>query len=546
VSGIAEALTYIKADCLNHEDFPAFRRSLEEQALQILLTGNLHDTFYLNRQVVAKEAYEVLEAMCQKDPELYARMILYAREAGCMRILPVVATVILSKAVTGLFAKVFPRVVRTPRELRDFLMICRKSPIRKGLGRALKRSVSEYLLGLSEYHLLKYGRNKGDFSLQDAVRTVHPKARSESERYLLKLILDGKKALEPSILSEHFPQIAAWQDFLEAKHPAERIRLIEQGRLPYEVVVGSVKPGRLLWRALALQMPLMALLRHLKTLIRSRALNCKDTLQYVCSRLTDAENIRRSRILPFRFYSAWKELRRHSEAYERFLSNFIPSHVPWYGQCRVIYSDVLDALEKAILLSLTNLPDLPGKVCIASDVSGSMCGGISLSGTTMLVEIAALFSAALAHKCSSDAIILPFNDRVIPFERVEGESIMEFIERMKLLCGGCTALSAPISLLMEKNISVDHFIGITDNEEWATDSYGNRGFLSVWRHYRRKKANNNARAYLLTLAPYRNAVAPETEPGVHYFYGWSDELVKHLSLCAQESNQLDIVRSWPL
>ena len=72
-------------------------------------------------------------------------------------------------------------------------------------------------------------------------------------------------------------------------------------------------------------------------------------------------------------------------------------------------------------------------------------------------------------------------------------------------------------------------LGITDNIEWATDQSGRHGFLPTWRAYRQRVAPE-AEAFLITIAPYRHAMAPGGEPGVHSIYGWSEQVLRYISL----------------
>jgi 60 kDa SS-A/Ro ribonucleoprotein len=106
---------------------------------------------------------------------------------------------------------------------------------------------------------------------------------------------------------------------------------------------------------------------------------------------------------------------------------------------------------------------------------------------------------------------------------------MTTADKLAAVGGGGTAVSAPISALLQERVVVDTFIGITDNIEWATDQAGGHGFLPTWRRYRREVAPA-AQAFLITIAPYRHAVAPDGEPGVHYLYGWSEQVLGYISL----------------
>lgn len=532
VSLVLDGFLYAGAPQLNHEGFPAFTHDIAEQALQVLMTSSLGDTFYVRREVFTGQAIRVLSLAATTDPELFAHSLVYAREAGSMRLLPTLGLALLSKAHPSYFAVVFPRVIKTQRELRDFLIICRQGGIRGGLGRSVKRAVGKYLLDLSEYHFIKYGRAHGDFSLRDALRLVRPKPTSERQQLMALLIAKGVRAVSDDLLGSVFPQIACWKEFLETRDSTRRLQLIERGRLPYEAVLGAMRPNPTMWRALVCQMPTMALLRHLATLTRSGALDQEETLDYVCQRLTDPRAVRASRILPFRFYTAWSTL---------------SSNVG--GQSRV-FERLNETLEQALHASLSNLPDLQGSVCIGVDVSGSMDWGLfpdaqndcpltsRRTSGPRLVEVAALFAAGLAHRYADSARVIPFNERALQFHDDPDMSVLDTVRRISKMCAGGTDLSAPLRLLLERNASVSHFIGITDCEEWT-----HRGFLSAWRRYR-DRVNPKAQAYLLTLAPYGHSPTPPSEPGVHYFYGWSEELVRHLALSASGGTQLSAVREW--
>ena len=46
--------------------------------------------------------------------------------------------------------------------------------------------------------------------------------------------------------------------------------------------------------------------------------------------------------------------------------------------------------------------------------------------------------------------------------------------------------------------------------------------------------NPNAKAFLITIAPYRDAVAPRGEKGVRFIYGWSDQVLEYITLSLDE------------
>lgn len=481
---------------VNHEGFPAFHHSLPEQALQVLLTSTLSSTYYVDAERITGEISMVLKAASQHHPELLARSVVYARETGCLRLLPTLGTAYLSTTRPDLFARVFPRVVTTPRELCDLVSMCRRGAVRKGLGRSVKRAMGRFLLDLSPYHFIKYGR-----TLRPVLRLVRPRPETPEQALMLRILSRGIKAASVEELAGPFPQLAAWKRFLATGELA----LIEEGRLPYEAVVGARRPTLQMWHLLCRQLPQLALLRHLAMLERNFILDDKETRAYVCARFSDREAVRRSRVLPFRYYTAWSAWRAN-----------------W---C----TDVKDALAAGLEASLGNLPDLSGRICLAVDISGSMEMPVTERSRIRLVDVAALLAAALARKAPERTRVIPFNHLPHPFELRPQESVFSTLRRLAQMCRGGTDLAAPFRVLDEP---VDHYIGITDNMDWA-----GWGFLPAWRRYR--EAHPQAQAYLLTLAPYPELPAPENEPGVHFLYGWGESVVAHLALCASGGTQLD-------
>lgn len=487
---------------LNREGFPAFHRSLPEQALQVLLTSNLHDTFYANAERITLEAATVLKAASERHPELLARCLVYARETGSMRRLPTLGLACLSKTSPELFARVFPRVVTTPRELGHFIWFCRGA-VRKGLGRSLKRAIGRFLLDLSPYHLIKYRR-----TLQAPLRLARPRPQTPTEALKMRLLSRGMQAATDSELAEHFPTLLAWKRFQATRDLA----LIESGRLPYEAVVGACRPDAGLWRAALRQMPQLALLRHLATFDRWQLLAEPDTLDYLRGRFVDRDAVYRSGVLPFRYYTAY--LASRSEA-------------------------LRPALAAGLAASLGNLPELRGRICLTVDVSGSMSYALSKGGEmadlgdepgVRLVDLAALLAASLARQAPDRTRVIPFDTRPHDFPLDPREDVFATLQRLAALCGGGTDLAAPLQGLHEP---IDHYIGITDCEDWAGE-----GFLNAWHRYR-STWNPRAQAYLLTLAPGRALPAPNGEPGVHFFYGWGESVVAHLALAASGKTQLD-------
>ncbi|MBI5961107.1 MAG: TROVE domain-containing protein [Chloroflexi bacterium] len=502
---------YVQATQTNPEGFPSFQRSDQEAYLQVLLTNTLTGTFYAQESELLKESLGLHLSMTQNDPAFAARALVHARSEGLMRLQPIVGLAYLAKANLTLFHKVFSRVIQTPGDLTDFVEIVRGGVAPGGMGRSIKTAINLWLNGLSEYHAIKYATGGQGYSLRDVLRVTHPKPLTPAQDAIFIWLTDAEKWNQPDRRALT-PQIDAFEQLkrieTNGSDQAAVRALIAQGRLPYEVVTGMIKPDQDTWSGLMRQMPYMALMRHLNTLQRAGVLAIESNARYVVDRLVSIDALRKAKILPFQLFTAYRNFKAEVPA-ERL---------------------VAEALTEAMDHAFVNLPDLGGAVCIAPDVSGSMSGFIA-KGETRYIDIAGIFSGALL-KANPQALVLPFENKVIDVQLSARDTLVTTADKLAKIGGGGTAVSAPISQLLDRKIRVDTFIGITDNIEWAKDQSGRLGFLPAWYEYKAKVAPQ-ARAFLLTIAPYRHAVAPQDAADIHTIYGWNDSVLRYIALTLQ-------------
>lgn len=494
---------YIKAHGVNYEGFPTFKRSLQEGYLQVLLTNTLGGTFYASEDKLMQESLALHAEMAATHPAFMARALVYARNEGFMRLQPIVGLAYLAKADRDLFRRVFNQVILTPGDLTDFIEIVRGDITPGGMGRSIKSAVNGWLNSLTEYHAIKYATGGQGYSLRDVLRVSHPKPISDKQDAIFLWLTDREKWQAKRDLT---PQIDAFEQLKRVEEQQAARDLIKQGRLPYEVVTGAVKPDTATWAALMYQMPYMALLRHLNTLQQAGVLSEAQNAQYVAERLSNENAIQKAKVLPFRLFTA-SQMFQPKEAHEQAIR---------------------EALVTALESSFVNMPDLGGRICISPDISSSMLGTVSQMGKTRYADIAGIFTGALLKKTIS-ALVLPFDTEVKKVRFSSRDTVMSIAGQIADMSRGGTAISAPISHLLANKTPVDVFIGITDNVEWATDAHGNTGFLPTWNQYKAKVAPQ-AKAFLITIAPYRQAVAPQEATDIHYIYGWSDSVLKFITM----------------
>ncbi|HEX3047879.1 MAG TPA: TROVE domain-containing protein [Bacillota bacterium] len=478
MSRLTKLFTFPVPDLKNRDGYPAYQRPLQEQYLQTLLTNTIGNTFYADKNELLQEAIGVHDAMIQKDAGFVAKALPYARKKGCLRLQPALGLAKLAGTddpdAKEIFKNVFEQVILIPSDLQDFMTILEGSGRGQG-GRAIKNAVAKWLNQyLTEYWAIKYyGRGRG-FSLADIIQTVHPEPGSEVQSRLFKYLISGENAYREG-------KIYAFEQLKKAQSPAEQIRWILEGQLPYEVVTSVCKMTPELWNALTPNLPLFALLRNLNTLERAGILDQHRGM--IERKFTNQEMLRRAKIMPFRFLNAFQAVEK-----------------AW----------VKDVLRQAVELTFANLPDIPGKTAVFLDVSGSMGGEY--------LRIGSVFALALYKKTKGNGLFRLFNTTVHDPKVSLHDAILSQAERIR--ADGGTDTGAPLRALQEK---VDNVIIITD-EQQNTGSPFYKELVSY-----RKRYNRDAMCFVIDLAPYRSEMVPPADPLTHYIYGWSDQVLQYIS-----------------
>jgi 60 kDa SS-A/Ro ribonucleoprotein len=433
------------------------------------------------------------------------------------------------------FHSAFNKVVKTPGDLLDFVAVIGSIRKGKGFGRTVKRAINNWLTGegsetrqngLSQYHAIKYGGGDSSkkWTLKDVIKISHPIPKNDTQSWLFKYLTQGElnPNLEQINAVEQLKRLSTQKKELElAVFEANVNQLIDVGRLPYEIVTGIIKPTVKIWEQLMRQMPIFALVRNLNTLSEAGVFNSKDNVDWAVGQLTNPDIITRSRMLPFRF----------STAYDNFKGSLT----------------IKNALKTSLDLSLSNMDMLPGKNAYFLDVSGSMSGNY--------LQIGSLLGIAAVKK-SSDSMFLCFGSELKLPEVDPRDTVMTNMDKCKKVFGGGTSIDLCIKHLfgivgktVNKNVfggsgynsrfpesektttpvSVDNIVIITDEQQNSGSSV-----VAYFREYR-KKVNKNAKLFIIDIAPYDSRMANQNEPGVTFIYGWSDSVLSILRYAMEGS-----------
>ena len=247
----------------------------------------------------------------------------------------------------------------------------------------------------------------------------------------------------------------------------------------------------------------MALLRNLRNIIKANPSN----IQQVYDIIQDSERVRKSKQLPFRFYSAYKAV------------------------TDIAGSKVFDVLENALESSVDNMPKLPGTTVIAVDISGSMGSPVSSNSEVKCYEIAMLLGL-LANKICDNSIFYTFNNSINK-EMVSSKcSILEKVSATD--CNGGTNMSLPFQKMIDDKIHADRIIVLSDNMN-NCGFWGNSPTQRYANEYR-KITGNNIWVHGVDLQGYATQQFHGAKTNI--IAGWSEKVLDFILLAEQGEDTL--------
>ena len=488
---------------VNYEGATAFVLTKEMELYTAVATAGLSDQFY--EKEVAK-LQRIIDLISKNDAAFVAKLAVYVREQMYLRSIPLVLTVELAKLHRGddLVSKLAQRVVQRADEITELLsyyaVANQRADVKQlnKLSKQLQKGLAEAFNKFYEYQFAKYNRD-AKVKLRDALFLVHPKAKDDAQQIL-------------------FNKIA--KDELQAPYTWE-VELSAVGQQKFDSVELKKEAFKAKWEELIFSNKLgyMALMRNLRNILEAEVSG--EALNKVCNYLGNAQAVKNSKQLPFRFLSAYRELKE--------LKN---------GRI----SKVLEALEDAVMYSAANIAgyDENTKVVIAADVSGSMQTSISAKSKVQNFDIGLMLAMLLQSRCES-VITGMFGDKwkvinvprknmlanVVEFHRREGE------------VGYATNGYLVIQDLIQRKKIVDKIMVFTDCQLW--NNSGVASMHDVWKRY--KKMAPHAKLYLFDLAGYGNTPLNVMRDDVFLIAGWSDKIFDVLAGIEKGSDALKMINS---
>lgn len=452
----------------------AYAQTNELSLVSLLLTSFVNDQFYRDSNSTLSELKSLISKI--DDKEFVAKSAIFARDKFGMRSVTHALAAELTSELGGkdwskdFYNKVVVRV-DDMTEIMSYYLAYKTNKDNPKFPNSLKKGFAKAFDKFDNYQLAKYKSNNKSVKLIDVVNLVHPIPNPRNQESLNLLVNDKLKSADTweSKLSQAGQMAESEEDLAQLKSDA------------WSELISSRKIGY------------FALLRNLRNIISQSA----ESITSACELLTDERMIQKSRVLPFRFTKAYEEIAK------------LPSSKS--------VRDVQVALNKALDISVINVPKFDGETLVVMDVSGSMSGRPS--------EIASLFGAILAKSNNCDVMTFSTNAKYVSYNPMD--SVMTIRDSF-VFSGGGTNFK---SIFTTANKKYDRVVILSDMQGWM-------GYYSPANEFAKykKKYNANPFVYSWDLAGYSTLQFPEQN--VFALAGFSDKVFDIMKLMETDKKAL--------
>lgn len=419
------------------------------------------------------EMQETIKSVIATDPKFVANLAVFARREFNVRSVSHILTAYLAHEVNGKpYARKAINAVCVRGDDATEIMACYLEMFGKPIPNALKNGIADAMQRFDEYTLAKYKGNGKSVKMRDLLCLCRPAPKNEAQSDMWKRLLNNELEIPytwETELSKNGNNAKTWEN-----------------------LIASEKVGY------------MALLRNLRNILNANPKNVNKVLDTI----QNPEMVKRSKQLPFRFLSAYKELEN------------------------IGGSRVFDALENAVEASVENMPKLEGTTVIAVDTSGSMRSAISAKSTVKCYEIAMMLGL-IANKICENSIFYTF-DTGIKKHPVSSRNGVLYTTIHSASCGGGTRMHLPFVAMIQEKINADRVIVISDNE--CNGGWWSKPVQSLADEYR-KLTGNDIWVHAIDLQGYGTQQFHGKKTNV--IAGWSEKVFSFIKLAEQGEGNLE-------
>lgn len=489
------------AEIKNYMGEKAYKRSAKVELVNAVLTSFIENTYYEKKDKRVERISELVEKVAKTDPAFVAKLAIFARDEFNMRSSTHVLLGELAKVHRGdnLVGRAIYKAAIRPDDLVEIMAYVGK-PVRS----QVKRGVARALTKFDSYQLAKYRGTNHTMKLVDIVNLVRPKHTDA----IGKLVHDKLRNTD------------TWESKVSAAK-------------------GDTKKVTQAWHDLfdTNRASYMAVLKNLRNIAET---NDNELIKKAADFISDPVRVKTSRQFPFRFLSAYEAL----------------SGLRDKKRSTITFENDTDgaallkkAVEKALNVSIENLPIYDGKTVILADNSGSMRGdyggssAVSAHSSRTTANIANLF-ASLYWMRANNTYVGVFGDRLLTPEMNRKKGVFEnykAVDEKARDVGFATeqGLFTFFEDALRDKVKIDRVFIFSDMQigknSWYGKSYeqtsGN--FNQLFKQY--KAFNPDVKVYSIDLRGYGTTVFSD---GIYEFSGFSDKLFEIVELAEQDRDAL--------
>ncbi len=449
----------------------AHQTSTKLEFVSMLLTAFLGNQFYREADATAARLKELVHSI--PDKKFVAKAALYARKEAGMRSVTHLVAGELAQLVKGeeWTKDFYAQVVHRPDDILEILAY-HMAHYGRPIPNSLKKGLGKAMVKFDAYQLAKYKRNSAALKLVDAVNLLHP-PHTDAIGQLVDGSLAPAETWETKLTQAGQDREANAETLVENKADVWR-SLLKERRLGY-----------------------FALLRNLRNILEQAPELCDEAAASLVSR----GMIRRSLVLPFRFRIAYDAINAAE------------------GVSRNRRRQLLKALNKAVEISLENVPTFSGSTLVALDCSGSMIG--------KPMQIGALFAAVLFRTTNAELMLFANDAR---YHRLNpGDTTLSLAQQIEdqATWGGTNFHS----VFQTASRRYDRVIILSDMQAWI----GQHTPAKALHDYTRR-VGHRPRIFSFDLAGYGSLQFPEAD--TYALAGFSDKTLETLSFLESDKHAL--------
>ncbi len=464
---------------INKAGGQAFCLSSEQELVSLVLTSLLEDVYY---EKANERLSRILLLMHQiPDKQFIAKLAVYARrEFGLRTVSHILLTQLSLQAKGASWTKdAIAAGIYRPDDILEivayYMFLNKATKPKLGLPASLRKGINKALLKFDAYQLAKYKGDRTSVKMVDVFNLVHPKPETQEQAELFRALIDGtlKPAETWEVLLTQAGQKGETQEQVSQLKAQAWQQLLETDKLGY-----------------------FALLRNLRNIIQQ----APHMVDVALAQLVDIGRLQKSLVLPFRFITALQEVEK------------LPGDLA---------RKVVQALENAIELSLSNVPTFDGNTLVVLDCSGSMQG--------KPIEIGALFASVIAKVNHADFMLFSSTARYVAINDTQSVLAIKRSFQDKLDYSG-TDFHV---IFKTATLAYDRIIILSDMQGWIGHDAPTQAFAEY-----RKKTGAHPFVYCFDLSGHGTSQFPPDQEKVVCLAGFSDKVFECMRLLEQDKDAL--------